>query len=84
MLLLGGEWYCTCWSLLGWSSSVPSFETTCLCPRPRRIGKQFEFTLLLQSVVMIATMLAMLHLCCVFHNTNRMGTKQHRLAGERF
>lgn len=55
-----------------------------LCPHPCRIGKQFEFTLLLQSVVMIITMFAMLHLCCVFQNTNRMGTKQHRLSGEGF
>ncbi|XP_047239751.1 solute carrier family 66 member 2 [Girardinichthys multiradiatus] len=43
------------------------------------IGKQFELTLLLQSVVMILTMLAMLHLCCTVHSTNRVSTKQHRL-----
>ncbi|XP_034540567.1 solute carrier family 66 member 2 isoform X2 [Notolabrus celidotus] len=44
------------------------------------IGKQFELTLLLQSVVMILTMFAMLHLCCTVQNTNRVSTKQHRLS----
>uniref|UniRef100_A0A665TPP4 Si:dkey-246g23.2 n=1 Tax=Echeneis naucrates TaxID=173247 RepID=A0A665TPP4_ECHNA len=44
------------------------------------IGKQFELTLLLQSVVMILTMFAMLHLCCSVQNTNRVSTKQHRLS----
>ncbi|XP_036962105.1 solute carrier family 66 member 2 [Acanthopagrus latus] len=44
------------------------------------IGKQFELTLLLQSVVMIITMFAMLHLCCMVQNTNRVSTKQHRLS----
>ncbi|KAM9814654.1 solute carrier family 66 member 2 [Syngnathus typhle] len=43
------------------------------------IGKQFEFTLLLQSVVMILTMFAMLHLCCFVQNSNRVSTKQHRI-----
>ncbi|KAF7653644.1 hypothetical protein LDENG_00080440 [Lucifuga dentata] len=45
------------------------------------IGKQFELTLLLQSVVMIFTMFAMLHLCCTVQNTNRVSTKLHRLSG---
>ncbi|XP_070997030.1 solute carrier family 66 member 2-like [Oncorhynchus clarkii lewisi] len=40
------------------------------------MGKQFELTLLLQSVVMIITMLAMLHLCCNIQHTNRVSTKQ--------
>ncbi|XP_057693335.1 solute carrier family 66 member 2 [Corythoichthys intestinalis] len=44
------------------------------------IGKQFELTLLLQSVVMILTMFAMLHLCCGIQNSNRVSTKQHRLS----
>ncbi|XP_077423644.1 solute carrier family 66 member 2 [Vanacampus margaritifer] len=44
------------------------------------IGKQFELTLLLQSVVMILTMFAMLHLCCAVQNTNPVSTKQHRLS----
>uniref|UniRef100_A0A3P8X3H2 Si:dkey-246g23.2 n=1 Tax=Cynoglossus semilaevis TaxID=244447 RepID=A0A3P8X3H2_CYNSE len=44
------------------------------------IGKQFETTLLLQSVVMILTMFAMLHLCCTVQNTNRVSTRQHRLS----
>uniref|UniRef100_A0A3Q3KMP8 Uncharacterized protein n=1 Tax=Monopterus albus TaxID=43700 RepID=A0A3Q3KMP8_MONAL len=44
------------------------------------LGKQFELTLLLQSVVMILTMFAMLHLCCTVKNTNRMSTKQQRLS----
>lgn len=44
------------------------------------IGKQFELTLLLQSVVMILTMFAMLHLCCTVQNTNRVSNKQHRLS----
>lgn len=48
----------------------------------RRIGKQFELTLLLQSVVMIITMFGMLQLCCTIQNTNRVSTKQHRLSGE--
>lgn len=43
------------------------------------IGKQFEVTLLLQSVVMIMTMLAMLHICCSIQSTNRVSTKQHHL-----
>ncbi|KAM9753933.1 solute carrier family 66 member 2 [Menidia menidia] len=42
-------------------------------------GKQFELTLLLQSVVMILTMFAMLHLCCAVQNANRVSTKQRRL-----
>uniref|UniRef100_A0A4W5PQ79 Si:dkey-246g23.2 n=1 Tax=Hucho hucho TaxID=62062 RepID=A0A4W5PQ79_9TELE len=41
------------------------------------VGKQFELILLLQSVVMIITMLAMLHLCCNIQHTNRISTKQH-------
>ncbi|KAL6107139.1 uncharacterized protein ACO6RY_10831 [Pungitius sinensis] len=44
------------------------------------IGKQFELTLLLQSVVMIITMFAILHLCCEVQNTNRVSTRQHRLS----
>ncbi|XP_034032920.1 solute carrier family 66 member 2 [Thalassophryne amazonica] len=44
------------------------------------IGKQFEFTLLLQSIVMILTMFAMLHLCCAVQNNNRVSTKKHRLS----
>ncbi|CAL8360591.1 unnamed protein product [Lota lota] len=44
------------------------------------MGKQFELPLLLQSVVMIATMFCMLRLCCHVHNANRVSTKQHRLA----
>ncbi|KAM3869710.1 solute carrier family 66 member 2 [Diretmus argenteus] len=44
------------------------------------IGKQFELTLLFQSVVMILTMFAMLHLCCTVQNANRVSTKQHRLS----
>uniref|UniRef100_A0A3Q1GTA3 Si:dkey-246g23.2 n=1 Tax=Acanthochromis polyacanthus TaxID=80966 RepID=A0A3Q1GTA3_9TELE len=47
------------------------------------MGKQFEMTLLLQSVVMILTMFAMLHLCCTVQNTNRVSTRQHRLSGNR-
>uniref|UniRef100_A0A8C6WNC5 Solute carrier family 66 member 2 n=1 Tax=Neogobius melanostomus TaxID=47308 RepID=A0A8C6WNC5_9GOBI len=43
------------------------------------IGKQFELTLLLQSVVMILAMFTMLHLCCAIQNTNRVSTKLHRL-----
>ncbi|XP_071256576.1 solute carrier family 66 member 2-like [Salvelinus alpinus] len=42
-------------------------------------GKQFEVTLLLQSVVMILTMLVMLNLCCSVQNTNRISTKQHHI-----
>ncbi|XP_063052907.1 solute carrier family 66 member 2 [Engraulis encrasicolus] len=44
------------------------------------IGKQFELTLLLQSVVMILTMFAMLHLCCSIQGSNRVSTKQHRIS----
>ncbi|XP_026099578.1 PQ-loop repeat-containing protein 1-like [Carassius auratus] len=43
------------------------------------IGKQFELPLLLQSVVMILTMLAMLHLCCSIQSRNRVSTKQHHI-----
>ncbi|XP_028814504.1 PQ-loop repeat-containing protein 1 [Denticeps clupeoides] len=43
------------------------------------IGKQFELTLLLQSVVMILAMLAMLHLCCAVQSGNRVSTKQHHI-----
>lgn len=43
------------------------------------IGKQFEMPLLLQSVVMIFTMLAMLHLCCSIQASNRVSTKQHHI-----
>ncbi|XP_016336464.1 PQ-loop repeat-containing protein 1-like [Sinocyclocheilus anshuiensis] len=43
------------------------------------IGKQFELPLLLQSVVMILTMLAMLHLCCSIQSSNRVSTKQHHI-----
>ncbi|AWP08829.1 putative PQ-loop repeat-containing protein 1-like [Scophthalmus maximus] len=44
------------------------------------IGKQFEMTLLLQSVVMILAMFAMLHLCCAVQHTNRVSTRRHRLS----
>ncbi|KAM4733854.1 solute carrier family 66 member 2 isoform 2-T3 [Anableps anableps] len=44
------------------------------------MGKQFEVTLLLQSVVMILTMFSMLQLCCTVHSATRVGTKQHRLS----
>ncbi|KAJ8271938.1 hypothetical protein COCON_G00107970 [Conger conger] len=43
------------------------------------IGRQFELTLLIQSVVMILTMLAMLHLCCSIQSTNRVSTRQHHI-----
>uniref|UniRef100_A0A8C2GTG6 Solute carrier family 66 member 2 n=1 Tax=Cyprinus carpio TaxID=7962 RepID=A0A8C2GTG6_CYPCA len=43
------------------------------------IGKQFELPLLLQSVVMILTMLAMLHLCCSIQSSNRVSSKQHHI-----
>ncbi|XP_041125452.1 solute carrier family 66 member 2-like [Polyodon spathula] len=39
--------------------------------------KQFELPLLFQSIVMILTMLAMLHLCCSVQTANRVSTKQH-------
>ncbi|CAB1338830.1 unnamed protein product [Coregonus sp. 'balchen'] len=42
-------------------------------------GKQFEVTLVLQSVVMILTMLVMLNLCCSVQNTNRISTRQHHI-----
>uniref|UniRef100_A0A9J7XV17 Solute carrier family 66 member 2 n=1 Tax=Cyprinus carpio carpio TaxID=630221 RepID=A0A9J7XV17_CYPCA len=45
------------------------------------IGKQFELPLLLQSVVMILTMLAMLHLCCSIQSSNRVSSKQHHITG---
>ncbi|CAG5958411.1 unnamed protein product [Menidia menidia] len=54
------------------SSNTEGFST-------RVFGKQFELTLLLQSVVMILTMFAMLHLCCAVQNANRVSTKQRRL-----
>ncbi|KAK1784929.1 hypothetical protein P4O66_018189, partial [Electrophorus voltai] len=45
------------------------------------IGKQFELALLLQSVVMILTMMALLHLCCTVQSSNRVSIKQHRITG---
>ncbi|KAM6937370.1 solute carrier family 66 member 2 [Xenentodon cancila] len=48
------------------------------------IGKQFEMTLLLQSVVMILTMFAMLHLCCAVQNANQVSTKRHRITDLHF
>ncbi|KAJ7997730.1 hypothetical protein DPEC_G00215150 [Dallia pectoralis] len=41
-------------------------------------GKPFELPLLLQSAVMIITMLAMLRLCCRVRQANRVSTKRHR------
>ncbi|KAE8608726.1 hypothetical protein XENTR_v10011585 [Xenopus tropicalis] len=40
-------------------------------------GKFFEFPLLLQSIMMILTMLTMLHLCCSLKTMNRVSTKKH-------
>ncbi|XP_030060384.1 PQ-loop repeat-containing protein 1 [Microcaecilia unicolor] len=40
-------------------------------------GKLFELPLLLQSGVMILTMLAMLRLCCCVHSVNKVSTKRH-------
>ncbi|CAH2324062.1 PQ-loop repeat-containing 1-like [Pelobates cultripes] len=40
-------------------------------------GKFFEFPLLLQSILMIVTMLVLLSLCCSLQNVNRVSTKQH-------
>ncbi|MBN3274716.1 PQLC1 protein, partial [Polyodon spathula] len=45
-------------------------------------GKQFESPLLFQSMVMILTMLAMLHLCCSVQTTNHVSTKQHYFTGK--
>ncbi|XP_029463970.1 PQ-loop repeat-containing protein 1-like [Rhinatrema bivittatum] len=42
-------------------------------------GKFFELPLLLQSMVMILTMLAMLHLCCSVQSVNKVSTKRHVL-----
>lgn len=48
------------------------------------VGKQFEMPLLLQSVVMIFTMLAMLHLCCAIQSSNRVTTKLHHITDLNF
>ncbi|XP_053305328.1 solute carrier family 66 member 2-like isoform X2 [Spea bombifrons] len=40
-------------------------------------GKFFEFPLLLQSILMIITMLTMLKLCCSMQTANRVSTKRH-------
>ncbi|KAG9464398.1 hypothetical protein GDO78_019994, partial [Eleutherodactylus coqui] len=40
-------------------------------------GKFFEFPLLLQSLLMIVTMLSILHLCCAVQTVNRVSTKHH-------
>ncbi|CAN2389268.1 Si dkey-246g23.2 [Pristimantis euphronides] len=40
-------------------------------------GKFFEFPLLLQSFLMIITMLSILHLCCAVQTINRVSTKHH-------
>ncbi|XP_060693967.1 solute carrier family 66 member 2 isoform X1 [Hemiscyllium ocellatum] len=40
-------------------------------------GKHFELTLLWQSIVLIITMLALLHLCCTVQSSSRMSTSRH-------
>ncbi|XP_075693201.1 solute carrier family 66 member 2-like [Rhinoderma darwinii] len=40
-------------------------------------GKYFELPLLLQSVLMIITMLSILHLCCAVQTVNRLSTRYH-------
>ncbi|XP_068117656.1 solute carrier family 66 member 2-like [Hyperolius riggenbachi] len=40
-------------------------------------GKFFEFPLLLQSIVMVSTMLAILSLSCSLQSVNQVSTKQH-------
>ncbi|XP_078400697.1 solute carrier family 66 member 2 [Cetorhinus maximus] len=40
-------------------------------------GKHFELTLLWQSIVMIITMLALLHLCSTVQRSSRMSTSRH-------
>lgn len=84
--LLQVQWTSTSWKILFVFPKVLLFSSwiwsVFLFTDPRRIGKQFELTLLLQSVVMIITMFGMLHLCCTVQNTNRVSTKQHRLSGE--
>ncbi|XP_053556802.1 solute carrier family 66 member 2 [Bombina bombina] len=40
-------------------------------------GKYFEFPLLLQSILMIITMLTMLNLCCSVQTLNRVATRQY-------
>ncbi|XP_056384331.1 solute carrier family 66 member 2-like isoform X1 [Hyla sarda] len=40
-------------------------------------GKFFEVPLLLQSLMMIITMLSLLHLCCTVQTVNRVSTKYH-------
>ncbi|KAM4614541.1 solute carrier family 66 member 2-like [Discoglossus pictus] len=40
-------------------------------------GKFFEFPLLLQSILMIITMLTVLNLCCTIQTVNRVSTKQY-------
>ncbi|XP_043563443.1 solute carrier family 66 member 2 [Chiloscyllium plagiosum] len=42
-----------------------------------RFGKHFELTLLWQSIVLIITMLALLHLCCTVQSSSRMSTSRH-------
>ncbi|XP_073516004.1 solute carrier family 66 member 2-like isoform X2 [Phyllobates terribilis] len=45
-------------------------------------GKFFELPLLLQSFLMIATMLSMLHLCCAVQSVNRVSTRCHAFTGQ--
>ncbi|XP_067854207.1 solute carrier family 66 member 2 [Heptranchias perlo] len=40
-------------------------------------GRHFEVTLLWQSIVMIITMLALLHLCCTVRRSSQMSTSRH-------
>ncbi|XP_078066743.1 solute carrier family 66 member 2 [Mustelus asterias] len=40
-------------------------------------GKHFELTLLWQSIVLIITMLALLHLCCTVQRSSRLSTSRH-------
>ncbi|XP_072278525.1 solute carrier family 66 member 2-like [Pyxicephalus adspersus] len=66
------------------SSSTDGFSTwVCLVLLVANIlriffwfGKFFEFPLLLQSLLMIAAMLAILRLCCSIQTANRVSTKQ--------
>lgn len=60
------------------SSASPPF---CFCPA-NRFGRYFDTLLLLQSAVMIVTMLVMLNLCTGVRMASELGTKRRSFIGQ--
>lgn len=51
-------------------------------PSPNRFGRYFETLLLMQSIVMIATMLIMLNLCTNVRMASELNTKRRSFIGQ--